>query len=297
MAIKNRSRICLIISCAIILVALVLHLCGLGINLGIDFEGGLSMQYDMKTAVTAADVTASLESIGITKSTVTVQGRDDNEVNIRVKDVSKDDIQKVQADFEASIRETYPEAASIGDVNYVGPVAGATLVKNAIISVLLATALMLIYIAIRFDLNSGLSAVFGLVHDVLIMLSFMVIFRSVIQMNSSFIAAALTIVGYSINNTIVIFDRIRENAKKMPTTPREEVTNISIRESLGRTICTTVTTLVTIVALCILGVASIREFALPIIVGILSGVYSANMINGYVWAFLEEKRRSRKAKA
>ena len=297
MAIKNRSRICLIISCAIILVALVLHLCGLGINLGIDFEGGLSMQYDMKTAVTAADVTASLESIGITKSTVTVQGRDDNEVNIRVKDVSKDDIQKVQADFEASIRETYPEAASIGDVNYVGPVAGATLVKNAIISVLLATALMLIYIAIRFDLNSGLSAVFGLVHDVLIMLSFMVIFRSVIQMNSSFIAAALTIVGYSINNTIVIFDRIRENAKKMPTTPREEVTNISIRESLGRTICTTVTTLITIVALCILGVASIREFALPIIVGILSGVYSANMINGYVWAFLEEKRRSRKAKA
>ena len=127
------------------------------------------------------------------------------------------------------------------------------------------------------------------------MLSFMVIFRSVIQMNSSFIAAALTIVGYSINNTIVIFDRIRENAKKMPTAPKEEVTNVSIRESLGRTICTTVTTLITIVALCILGVASIREFALPIIVGILSGVYSANMINGYIWAWLEEKRKARKA--
>ena len=167
----------------------------------------------------------------------------------------------------------------------------------SVISVLLAAVLMLIYIAIRFDFNSGLSAVFGLLHDVLMMLSFMVIFSSVIQMNSSFIAAALTIVGYSINNTIVIFDRIRENAKKMPNVAREEVTNISIKESLGRTICTTVTTLITIVALCILGVASIREFALPIIVGILSGVYSANMINGYVWAFLEEKRRSRKAKA
>ena len=297
MVIKNRSRICLIISGVIILAALVLTLCGHGINMGIDFEGGLAMQYDMKTAVTSADVTAALENIGITKSTVTVQGKADNEVTIRVKDVSKDDIQKVQADFEAGIKETYPETVSVGDVNYVGPVAGATLVKNAIISVLLATVLMLVYIAIRFDLNSGLSAVFGLVHDVLIMLSFMVIFRSVIQMNSSFIAAALTIVGYSINNTIVIFDRIRENAKKMPSTPREEVTNISIRESLGRTICTTVTTLITIVALCILGVASIREFALPIIVGIVSGVYSANMINGYVWAFLEEKRRSRKAKA
>ena len=297
MVIKNRSKICLIISGLIILAALVLTLCGRGINLGIDFEGGLAMQYDMKTAVNADDVTAALENLGITKSTVTVQGADNNEVTIRVKDVSKDDIQKVQADFEAGIKEKYAEAASIGDVNYVGPVAGATLVKNAIISVLLAAALMLVYIAIRFDLNSGISAVFGLLHDVLIMLSFMVIFRSVSQMNSSFIAAALTIVGYSINNTIVIFDRIRENAKKMPTTAREEVTNISVRESLGRTICTTVTTLITIVALCILGVASIREFALPIIVGILSGVYSANMINGYVWAFLEEKRRSRKAKA
>ena len=297
MEIKNRSRICLIISGAIILVAVLLTIFGHGINLGIDFAGGLSMQYDMKAPVTSANVSAVLDGMGITSSTVTVQGRNDNEVNIRIKDVSKDDIQKVQADFEEKIKKDYPEAVSVGDVNYVGPVAGATLVKNAVISVLLAAALMLIYIAIRFDLNSGLAAVFGLLHDVLIMLSFMVIFRSVIQMNSSFIAAALTIVGYSINNTIVIFDRIRENAKKMPTGAREEVTNISIKESLGRTICTTVTTLITIVALCILGVASIREFALPIIVGILSGVYSANMINGYVWAFLEEKRRSRKAKA
>ena len=297
MKIKNRSKICLIISGVIILVAVLLTVFGHGINMGIDFEGGLSMQYDMKAAVTSEKVSAVLTDMDIKSSTVTVQGRDDNEVNIRIKDVSKDDIQKVQAEFEENIKKTYPEAVSIGDVNYVGPVAGATLVKNAVISVLLAAALMLIYIAIRFDLNSGIAAVFGLLHDVLIMLSFMVIFRSVIQMNSSFIAAALTIVGYSINNTIVIFDRIRENAKKMPTVAREEVTNISIRESLGRTICTTVTTLITIVALCILGVASIREFALPIIVGILSGVYSANMINGYVWAFLEEKRRSRKAKA
>ena len=297
MKIKNRSKICLIISGAIILVAMLLTVFGHGINLGIDFEGGLSMQYDMKTSVTSATVSAVLDGMGIKSSTVTVQGKDNSEVNIRIKDVSKDDIQKVQAEFEENIKKTYPDAVSVGDVNYVGPVAGATLVKNAIISVLLAAALMLIYIAIRFDLNSGLAAVFGLLHDVLIMLSFMVIFRSVIQMNSSFISAALTIVGYSINNTIVIFDRIRENAKKMPAVAREEVTNISIKESLGRTICTTVTTLITIVALCILGVASIREFALPIIIGIISGVYSANMINGYVWAFLEEKRASRKAKA
>ena len=297
MVVKNRSRICLLISAAIIIAALLLTIFGHGINLGIDFEDGLSMQYDVKTAVNKAVIETALDKMDVGSYVVNVQGAKDNEINVRIKDVAKDDIQNLQATFENEIKAEYPEAESIGDVSYVGPVAGATLVRNAVVSVLLASLLMLIYIAIRFDLNSGLSAVFGLIHDVLIMLSFMVIFRSFIQMNSSFIAAALTIVGYSINNTIVIFDRIRENAKKMPTSPKEEVTNISIRESLGRTICTTVTTLITIVALCILGVASIREFALPIIVGIISGVYSANMINGYVWAFLEEKRRSRKAKA
>ena len=296
MTIKNRSKVCLIVSAAIICLALLLTIFGHGINLGIDFEGGLSMQYDLKQTIAKGDVEGVLDGMGVKSYTVTVQGSGNNEVNVRIKDVAQDDIQNIQAAFEEGVKEKYPDAESIGDVNYVGPVAGATLVKNALLSVLIAAALMLIYIAIRFDLNSGLSAVFGLIHDVLIMLSFMVIFRAVIQMNSSFIAAALTIVGYSINNTIVIFDRIRENAKKLPTTAKEEVANISIRESLGRTVLTTLTTLITIVALCILGVASIREFALPIIVGILSGVYSANMINPYIWAALEEKRQPRKAK-
>ena len=127
----------------------------------------------------------------------------------------------------------------------------------------------------------------GLVHDVLIMLSFMVILRSFVQMNSSFIAAMLTIVGYSINNTIVIFDRIRENKKKSADADRDAIASTSVKECLGRTINTTLTTLVTIVALYVLGVDAIREFSLPIIVGILAGVYSANLINGYVWAMLE----------
>ena len=297
MTIKNHSKVCLIISAAIICVALVLTIFGHGVNLGIDFEGGLSMQYDLKQAIAKGDVEAVLDGMNIQSYTVTVQGSGDNEANIRIKDVAQDDIQNIQAAFETGIREKYPDAEVVGDVNYVGPVAGATLVKNAVLSVLIAAVLMLIYIAIRFDLNSGLSAVFGLIHVVLIMLSFMVIFRAVIQMNSSFIAAALTIVGYSINNTIVIFDRIRENAKKLPTTAKEEVANLSVKESLGRTVLTTLTTLITIVALCILGVPSIREFALPIIVGILSGVYSANLINPYIWAALEEKRQARKARA
>lgn len=297
MKIKNHSKVCLIVSASIMVIALVLSLFGLGINMGIDFAGGLSMQYNMGGNFDEGDITQALTSLGLEGATVTTQGAAKDEAIVRIPTVDENSVQGLQASFEEKLVEKYPNMERNGDVSYVGPVAGKTLIQNAFISVLIASALMLIYIAFRFDFNSGAAAVFGLVHDVLMMLSFMVILRSFIQMNSSFIAAMLTIVGYSINNTIVIFDRIRENSKKMAaTTPRVEVVNRSIKECLGRTINTTLTTLITIVALYVLGVDSIREFALPIIIGIISGVYSANMINGYVWAFLEEKKRSRKAK-
>lgn len=296
MTIKNYSKQCLMISAGIMVLALLLSLFGMGINVGIDFSGGMSMQYTMGEAVTQSDIEGVLNGIGLKDYAVSVQGSNRDSINIRIKAIDEDGVQGIQASITEALQTKYPNAAIYGDVNYVGPVAGATLLRNAFLSVLIAALCMLIYIAIRFDFNSGAAAVLGLVHDVLIMLSFMVILRSFVQMNSSFIAAMLTIVGYSINNTIIIFDRIRENARKMPSsTPRVDVVNRSIKECLGRTINTTLTTLVTIVSLYIFGVSSIREFALPIIVGIISGVYSANMINGYVWAFLEEKKRARKA--
>ena len=293
MTIKNHSKICLMVSAAIMVIALVMSLCGLGINLGIDFAGGLAMQYNMGGTFAESDVSAVLKDMGVGDFTVTTQGANKDEVTVRIKSVGQDDVQAVQADFEQRLKATYPNLSQAGDVNYVGPVAGATLLKNAFWSAVIASALMLAYIAFRFDFNSGLAAVFGLLHDVLMMLAFMVILRNVVQMNSSFIAAMLTIVGYSINNTIVIFDRIRENARKMPTEDRVDVVNRSIKECLGRTINTTLTTLITITALYILGVDAIKEFALPIIIGILSGVYSANMINGYIWAALENHKRKR----
>lgn len=296
MTVKNYSKQCLMISAGIMVLALLLSLFGMGINVGIDFSGGMSMQYTMGEAVTQSDIEGVLNGIGLKDYAVSVQGSNRDSINIRIKAIDEDGVQGIQASITEALQTKYPNAAIYGDVNYVGPVAGATLLRNAFFSVLIAALCMLIYIAIRFDFNSGAAAVLGLVHDVLIMLSFMVILRSFVQMNSSFIAAMLTIVGYSINNTIIIFDRIRENARKMPSsTPRVDVVNRSIKECLGRTINTTLTTLVTIVCLYIFGVSSIREFALPIIVGIISGVYSANMINGYVWAFLEEKKRVRKA--
>lgn len=303
MKIQKRSRICICISLAIMLIALVMSLTGHGINYGLDFAGGLTLQYDLgaeaAAALDVADVDAAIAAQGIRESNVTISGEGALRISVPALE-SDDEIQQLQEGLEAALADKYPAILdATATASYVGPIAGQTLVKNAIWSVAIAAALMLVYIALRFDLFSGIAAVVGLLHDVLIMISFMVLLRSVIQMNSSFIAAMLTIVGYSINNTIVIFDRIRENNKKPAYAglKRENVVQKSVKESLGRTINTTLTTLVTIVALYVLGVDAIREFSLPIIIGILAGVYSANLINGYVWAALEEARLARKAKA
>lgn len=288
---KNPVKICLLVSACIMLLAVCLSLFGRGINLGLDFSGGMSMKYDLGQEAAQGEVAQVLGS----EYTVTIQGAGRSEALVRLKSADAEEVQVRQDEVTARLQAVYPAAVPVGDVSYVGPVAGETLIRNALTAVLIATGLMLVYIAWRFDFNSGLAAVFGLLHDVLIMLSFMVILRDLVEMNSSFIAAMLTIVGYSINNTIVIFDRIRENARKMPATPKAEVVSISVKECRGRTVNTTLTTLITIVALYILGVDAIREFALPIIVGIVSGVYSANMITGYVWAALESRRKAKKA--
>ena len=272
-------------SVAIILLAVVLSLCGRGMNLGLDFAGGLSMPYDLGESASQPDVAAVLGA----EYSVSIQGAGKNEALVRIKSVGSEDVQDVQNAVTAKLQSAYPNAIPMGDVSYVGPVAGATLIKNAITSVAIATVLMLIYIAVRFDFHSGLAAVLALIHDVAVMLAFMVILRDLIELNSSFIAAALTIVGYSINDTIVVFDRIRENAQNHPDLAKAEVVSLSVKESLGRTIMTTVTTMVTITALYVLGVAAIKEFALPIIVGVIAGTWSSNLISGYIWAWLEEK--------
>ncbi len=296
--IKNRAKRCLAISAGVMLLALVLTLFGQGINYGIDFAGGLNIEYSMNTTFEQADVETALRNQGLTDFKVTTTGDAGTTLSIRIPSLSgEDEIQDLQSGLEAELLLKYPTMdVETSAASYVGPTAGAALVRNAILSVALASAMMLAYIALRFDVYSGMAAVFGLLHDVFIMLSFMVLLRNFIQMNSSFIAAMLTIVGYSINNTIVIFDRIRENHKmnEYASLPREDVVNLSIRQSLGRTINTTLTTLVTIVSLYVLGVPSIREFSLPIIIGILAGLYSANFINGYVWAYLEEKNTNRR---
>lgn len=216
--------------------------------------------------------------------------------DIRVLVKIDDEAGQVRALLEKEMTAKYPNFRFVS-VDHVSAIAGHDLLSNAVKALLIAFACMLIYIAVRFDLFSGLAALFGLMHDVLVMCAFMVFFRSFFQVNSSFIAAVLTIVGYSINNTIIIFDRIRETAKKpgWSQKSRREIVEDSVSNTLSRTINTSLTTLITLVALYAFGVESIREFAFPLIVGMLAGTYSSVLLSGQVWAMWMDKFAARKA--
>ena len=286
---KNYLKPCAAVSAAIMVIALVMTMMGMGMNLGIDFTGGTLMTYNMGAEFNVDDVKAALNECGVAEAQIAKTGENNTQVQIRIADVENtDDLRDALVE---KLSASYPAIAYV-DITRVGAVVGAELISNAIKSLTLAAVLMLVYIAFRFDLYSGLAAIIGLIHDVAVMLSFVVILRGFIRVETTFIAALLTIVGYSINNTIIIFDRIRENSHKngVRQLPREQIVNLSVTESLPRTLNTTITTLLTVVTLYILGVDSIKQFALPLIIGIVAGTYSANLINGYVWALLMDLR-------
>ena len=204
-----------------------------------------------------------------------------------------DQASQVRAVLEKEMVAKYPNFSFVS-IDHVSAIAGRDLLSNAVKALLIAFACMLVYIAIRFDVFSGLAALFGLMHDVLIMCAVMVFCRAFFQVNSSFIAAVLTIVGYSINNTIIVFDRIRETSRKPGWTEksRREIVEVSVSNTLSRTINTSLTTLITLVALYAFGVESIREFAFPLIVGMLAGTYSSVLLSGQVWAMWMDKRNA-----
>ena len=260
----------------------------------------VALRYDAEaeTETAEAETTeAEAETAEVeTEAEAETEEVEESGTNLRVLVNIDDQASQVRGLLEKEMTAKYENFRFVS-VDHVSAIAGRDLLGNAVKALLIAFACMLIYIAIRFDVFSGLAALFGLIHDVLIMCSFMVFFRAFFQVNSSFIAAVLTIVGYSINNTIIIFDRIRETAKKPGYTqkPRMEIVEDSVANTLSRTINTSLTTLITLVALYVFGVDSIREFAFPLIVGMLAGTYSSVLLSGQVWAMWMEKRNARKA--
>lgn len=193
-----------------------------------------------------------------------------------------------------------PLEANALDTASVGSTISKELISSAVLSIAVAAVLMLIYLAFRFEILMGLASVIALMHDVLIMVALVAIFQY--QINSSFVAAMITIIGYSINATIVIFDKVRENLKRLSLKEATyaQIANKSVKETIMRSINTSITTLTSVVALFILGVATIKEFVFPIIVGILAGTYSSVFLSVALWVTfknLNDKRKAAREKA
>lgn len=267
-----------------------------GFNLGIDFTGGsiMNITFDESFDISKVEEIYKASAMNVGDYQLSLSG--ENQVVLRYQDANADaDEQTANREaFIASLQEVYPTAEQ-GSLDRVGAVAGAELRHNAFTAVGVACLLMLIYIWIRFELLSGIAAVITLLHDVLFMIVVMAVTRT--QLDSTFIAAMLTIVGYSINNTIIVFDRIREMKKRNRNMPNSEVVDISISACMSRTINTTLTTLFTVVALYIFGVDSIKIFTLPLLVGIVCGLYSSVFIAGPVWAWMHSAIQNHHRKA
>jgi len=294
--VKNLKLMALV-SGGVLLVGLIFSIIFGGLNMGIDFTGGTIMTLDMKGEFDLRVITRALSENNIAGAQAVRTGVSSSmqtQADIRMQTTGNGSEEAdLRQSLLESIRRTYPTAEIIA-VDSVDGIASIDLIRNALLSVAIASALMLVYIWFRFELLFGVAAVVALLHDVMIMLAFTSILR--VPINSPFIAAVLTIIGYSINNTIVVFDRIREYGKSDANMAkhRAEIVDKSIKSTLGRSINTTLTTLLTISMVYLFGVESIREFALPIIIGLLAGAYSSIFLAGPMWASWHKKLQTSK---
>lgn len=279
----NISKYTLLIS-LVIIIAGVIAIGVNGLNYGIDFAGGAMIYVNIGQEYDIDDVRAIISDSGA-QAEASYAGEKNQDVLIRMR--VDEGYKEIEEDIVEKLSEKYGITVDQVNIDMVGPSIGRELTLNAIKSIAISWALILIYVWIRFEIRSGVIAIVALIHDMLIMFSFVAI--SQMQINSSFVAAILTIIGYSINDTIVIFDRIRENTRRHGRRlSHKEIVNESVNKSLSRTLNTSLTTLFTITAVYVLGVESIREFTLPIIVGLLAGTYSSVFIAGPLWAIWSE---------
>lgn len=231
---------------------------------------------------------AIVSDIGLTESDVDVKLNTENRKQIIItSSKTVENSSKVEDKIVSAMTLPDVYAGSVTGGDLVGATVSTELLFNAILAVSLALIFMLCYIGLRFQLSSGIACIIALLHDVLIMFAFMAIFN--IEINSTFIAALITILGYSINNSIILFDRVRENMRTVyaKSMSPEGVANKSIKETLIRSINTTITTLIMILMIAIIGVSEIKIFAFPIIFGLLAGTFSSIFIAPSLWALFQ----------
>lgn len=280
MNIANNYKKWLIVSGLVIILGVIFAIMS-GVNLGIDFTGGTMIQYDLNEQVEVKEIIDTIASFEL-EPEVVHSGDEKEEIIIRTK-ASLSNSKRIK--ISNALKEEY-NAEFLGAEQF-SPSVGGEIQEKALLSVLIAAVGMLIYITFRFQMVYGISAVLALIHDVLIVLAIYSIFN--IPINSSFIAAILTIVGYSINDTIVVFDRVRENVRRMKRASNFEIANTSVNQTILRSLFTSLTTLIVIFSLFIFGTPAIKEFAIPLLAGVVAGTYSSIFIASPTWALLKTK--------
>jgi preprotein translocase subunit SecF len=280
-------------SVAVLILSVILTV-AMGLNFGIDFKGGTTIRTESTQAVDVGAYRAALEPLDMGDVSITEVfdpsfRADQHVAMIRIQAqgdaeaITPDDIGRI----ESALKVTDP-AITFASVESVGPKVSGELIKTAVIAVLSATAAICIYIWLRFEWQFALGAMVALVHDVVITIGIFALFQ--IKFDLTIIAALLTILGYSINDTVVVFDRLRENLMKYKTMPLRDVMNLSVNETLSRTLMTSGTTLISLIALLIFGGDVIRGFVFAITFGVIIGTYSSIYVAKNVVLYLGVKR-------
>jgi preprotein translocase subunit SecF len=289
---KNRKKF-FTASIVIVLIG-ILTLCIFGMNLGVDFKAGTSIDVTVGKAITKDKAEQIFVSSINIKPITTIGGNNNDRVSARFNEVLSDDnVQKIQAAYKAEFGDKVST-----EVNIVSPDIAKELAIKAIYGILIASVAISIYVCIRFEWRYAVAAIIAILHDAFIVISLFAIFR--LEVDLPFIAAVLTTIGYSINDKIVIFDRIRENQRFSKIKSAEDLSgmiNNSIWQTMARNINTVVTVLIAALCLFIFGSESIKLFALAKIIGLTSGAYSSICIASPLWYLLKQKSLASKKKA
>lgn len=282
------------ISIALIIISILSLIYHKGPNWGVEFTGGTEIHIKLQKDLQLSQVEKVLESTGYAPEAVQRLGlTGDNEYLIRFSPdtVKFDQIQGFQTKLEGIMKDN-PEfqGGSILRVDYIGPRVGSELISKAIISILLGCVGILIYVMFRFEFSFAMGAVIALVHDTVITLGAISITDK--EFSLAIVAALLTVIGFSVNDTIVIFDRIRENLRKSGKTSFREVVNTGINQTLSRTILTSVTVFLVLIPLFILGGSVIHDFTFTLIVGAIVGTYSSIFVASSFVIFWRNRKGS-----
>lgn len=258
-----------------------------GVQLGIDFTGGVMVQVQFKKDVDTEHIRKALQSVSenLVVQKVTVMGQKEQEFLIRMETPEEGE-DKFQREIQTLLDKEFGQGnTEIRGMEMVGPKVGKDLRESAIWATVVALSMLLVYMAFRFTLSMGIGAIFCLIHDLIIIYGFFVWTGK--EFNLTILAAMLTVIGYDVNDTIVVCDRIRDNLKSMKKAPLIDVLNASINQTLSRTVLTSGFTLLVVVALLIFGTSVLKDFAWALTIGILFGTYSSIFVASPLVLFLD----------